>query len=147
MPADRPACHYSTNATWDTFSSPYWRQTEQTRVSRWQTLTLVWNDFAVAYFHIPYSLTFCKWQLVINWHHGSVCAPCTRHRAEREQDAFLLSKTSHGRLQVNQLSSLNSHSIKKKKLTANKTKKTTHTQVFNRSFYEKLDPNMSKRAL
>lgn len=83
MPADRPACHYSTNAAWDT-SSPYWGQTEQAWVSRWQTLTLVWNDFAIAYFHIQYCLTFCKWQLVINWHHGSIKAGCVHPAASRE---------------------------------------------------------------
>lgn len=74
MLADRPACHYSTNAAWDTFSSPYWGETEQAQVSCWQTLTLVWDDFTIAYFHVQCSLTFCKWQLVINWHHGSVTA-------------------------------------------------------------------------
>lgn len=72
------------NAAWDNFSSPYWVETEQAQVSYWQTLTLVWNDFAIAYFHIQYSLTFCKWQLVINWHHGSIKAGCVHPAASKE---------------------------------------------------------------
>lgn len=125
MPADRPACHYSTNAAWDT-SSPYWGQTEQAWVSRWQTLTLVWNDFAIAYFHIQYCLTFCKWQLVINWHHGSIKAGCVHPAASSEPSwrdgkrkrcsfFFLLNRTEQHTAASYQISSSNSLTVRGEK--------------------------------
>lgn len=86
MLADRPACHYSLCSMGQLLLTILGK-TEQAHVSYWQTPALVWNDFAIAYFHIQYSLTFCKWQLVINWHHGSL-----RADVELEKTVFPWSK-------------------------------------------------------
>lgn len=83
MPADRPACHCSTNAAWDT-SSPYWGETEQARVRRLQTLN-VGVKIRCRLFSQPVQFDlFCKWQLVINWHRGSVKTGCVQPGASKE---------------------------------------------------------------
>lgn len=145
MPADRPACHYSTNAAWDT-SSPYWGQTEQAWVSCRQTLKLVWNDFAIAYFHIQYCLTFCKWQLVIKWHHGSIKAGGVHPAASREpswemgkeKDVRFFppkqNKTAHRcRLQV----------TRSPHQTNSQAQLTLCWTCFSRSHHEKIDSNQN----